>query len=98
MTMRSAKYMTALLAHDTARRTGNNVPKLTRAQREGMERIRDRGPNAWAGWGSRAGGAISRMFDRLAAEGLVEGPPYKVTARGHEALKAATQAHVGRIG
>ena len=60
---------------------------LTRAQIAGMRRIRDRGSMAWCE-GGRSGGAISRMFYRLVAAGLVSGPPYKITAKGRKALAA----------
>lgn len=61
---------------------------ITRAQRDALIRVRDRGPEAWAyGVKSRAGGATSRMFDRLVELGLVSKPPYEVTEAGHAALK-----------
>jgi hypothetical protein len=72
-----------MLRADTVERAAKS---LTRKQREGMVRIRDRGPYAWAAGQWRSGGAISRMFDRLISAGLVEGPPFKCTAFGLRVL------------
>jgi len=55
---------------------------LTKTQIEAMVRIRDRGPSAWCAGKGRAGGAVSRMFDRLRDLGMVEGPPYRCTMLG----------------
>lgn len=58
---------------------------LTRKQAEGLRRIRDLGPMAWCN-GGRAGGAISRMFDRMAADGLCTKAPHHITDKGREAV------------
>lgn len=60
--------------------------KLTSKQRAGLIRIRDRGPTAWCN-GGRTGGAISRMFDRMAAAGLCTRPPHEITDEGRKALE-----------
>lgn len=59
--------------------------RLTKRQREALIRVRDRGPSAWCR-GSRAGGAVARMFDRLEEMGLVTKPPYQITAAGRAAV------------
>jgi hypothetical protein len=51
-----------------------------------LQLIRDRGPFAWCHGAGRAGGAISRMFDRMHDAGLVTGPPYKPTEKALKAL------------
>lgn len=58
---------------------------LTRRQIDGLRRIRDRGPEAWCD-GGRAGGATSRMFDRLTALGLCTRPPHAITTFGRNVL------------
>ena len=35
---------------------------------------------------SRGGGSIRRMFERLRGDGLLKGPPWKITAAGRKAL------------
>ena len=60
--------------------------ELTKPQLLALLRIRFGGPSAWCdGTKSRAGGAISRMFNRLVARGYVTGPPYQLTAKGRQA-------------
>lgn len=66
-----------------------NTPRttaLTATQRAALIRVRDNGPLAWCA-GSRAGGAVSRMFDRLAEKGLVTKPPHEITEAGRRALQ-----------
>lgn len=58
---------------------------LTRTQLGALRRIRDRGSDAWCD-GRRAGGATSRMFDRLEALGLVTSAPYQLTKSGRDVL------------
>ena len=61
--------------------------KLTRAQHDGLIRIRDKGPMAWSsGVRGRSGGAISRMFDRMAELGLCTRAPHQITEAGRQAL------------
>lgn len=60
--------------------------KLTRTQREALIRIRECGPEAWCN-GRRAGGAIARMFDRMAERGLCTPPPYTITEEGRRAIE-----------
>lgn len=60
---------------------------LTKAQIDGLIRIRDRGPLAWCEWRGRAGGAVARMMDRLVAAGLLTGPPYEITKLGRTRLE-----------
>jgi hypothetical protein len=62
--------------------------KLTVTQYTVMKAIKDRGYSAWTdGIRSRAGGARSRMMDRLVAAGVVAGPPYMITYGGNAAMK-----------
>jgi len=64
--------------------------RLTTAQLDGLQRIRDQGPGAWCpGTKSRAGGAVSRMFDRMAVAGLCTPPPHTITPVGRKALIVA---------
>lgn len=70
---------------DTAIRAASD---LTICQVEGLKRIRDRGPGAWCGGMGRAGGAVSRMFDRMAREGLCTYAPHKITPFGRRVLIA----------
>ena len=56
--------------------------KLTRAQEEALVRVRDRGPYAWCAGVGRAGGAVARLFERLADQGLVSRAPHKITKAG----------------
>ena len=70
---------------------------LTTSQREAIARIRDRGPTAWCdGVRGLTSGAIRRMFARLVAAGLVEGPPYRPTPAGLEALETYEARKRGR--
>lgn len=64
----------------------DQTPRLTRKQAEGLRRIRDLGPMAWCSGGCRAGGAIARMFDRMAEAGLCTPAPHYITNKGQEAL------------
>lgn len=59
--------------------------KLTATQRAALIRIRDNGPFAWC-HGGRAGGATSRMFDRMARIGLCTRAPHEITEVGRAAL------------
>ena len=36
---------------------------------------------------ARMGGALRRMLERLRERGLVEGPPWRITERGYDAVK-----------
>lgn len=55
---------------------------LTRTMADALQRVHDRGPAAWDEGRGRAGGAVSRMFDRMASFGLVSKPPYFLTEIG----------------
>lgn len=59
---------------------------LTKPQADGLRRIM-RGPECWCA-GSRAGGAVGRMFDRMALAGLCTSAPHYITSRGRKALAA----------
>ncbi len=67
----------------TAPRTEDHL--LTRQQAEALVRIRDKGPAAWCN-GRRAGGAVARMFGRMASLGLCTRAPYRITAPGPSGL------------
>lgn len=84
---------------DTPRRSGMSEPlmpafdkkplhpgRLTAQQAEGLRRIL-RGPEYWCA-GGRAGGAIARMFDRMADDGLCTKAPHRITKPGRAALAA----------
>lgn len=58
---------------------------LTVQQAAMLRRVKDRGFTAWC-VGRRAGGATSRMADRLVAVGFLKGPPYEITDAGRAAL------------
>jgi hypothetical protein len=62
--------------------------RLTRPQIAALRRVRDDGPNAWDAGLSRAGGAVSRMFDRLEEMALVTDAPHKITQHGRAVLAA----------
>lgn len=66
---------------------GGKPLKLTRTQIDALVRIRDRGPYAWCP-GGRAGGATSRMFERMAEIGLCSLPPIEITTLGRKILTA----------
>ncbi len=68
--------------------------KLTREQIEGLRRVRDGGPYAWCKGRGRAGGAVSRMFERMADMGLVTRAPHEITEKGRVAL-ASTEREGG---
>ncbi len=60
--------------------------KLNARQKEALIAARDKG-GAFYVRGSRAGGAIRRMCEALAARGLVEtSPPFNITDAGRSAL------------
>lgn len=59
---------------------------LTKRQIGGMKRIQ-RSPTDWCD-GGRAGGTVSRMFDRMYEAGLVTKPPYRLTDYGRRVLEA----------
>ena len=79
----------AMLRHDTIERQAKS---LTRTQKDGLQRVRDRGPMAWCAGLGRAGGAVSRMFDRLEVMGLVTRAPHNITEHGRKVLEAAERA------
>jgi len=81
------------LKFDTAQRAAK---ALTLTQADALRRVRDRGSSAWAAGKGRAGGAVSRMFDRLRKDGLVFGPPYEVSPFGLRVLEAydASVSHI----
>lgn len=64
------------------------VPRINRRQADALRRIDQLGPMAWAQGRSRAGGSVSRMFDRMKEAGLVKGPPYYTTLLGRKAVRA----------
>lgn len=57
-----------------------------RNQADALRRIRDRGAMAWCDGKGRAGGAVSRLFDRMATDGYCTRPPYEITKKGREWL------------
>ena len=57
-----------------------------RTQAEALRRIRDRGPEAWCYGKGRAGGAVSRLFDRMAVDGYCTRAPHRITKRGRDWL------------
>ena len=69
------------------RRTIEDAAKaLTRTQADALRRIKDKGPLAWCFGVGRAGGAVSRMFDRMAADCLCTRAPHDITKFGREVL------------
>lgn len=60
---------------------------------EALRRIRDGGAAAWADGKSRAGGAVSRLFDRMVSEGLCTKPPHTITERGTKWLASYAALH-----
>ncbi len=61
--------------------------KLTRAQRSMLcSASRVKGGEIRWGIRSNAGGALHRMAEKLCQMGLVEGPPYKITEAGRDAI------------
>ena len=64
------------------------MPAMNRTQADALRRIRDHGPLAWCAGKARAGGAVSRLFDRMAADGLCTKAPHKITAKGRKSVKA----------
>lgn len=79
----------AMLHRDTVSRAAKGI---TKTQADGLKRIRDRGALAWCN-GGRAGGAISRMFDRMADAGLCTRAPHTITSFGIEVLDAKSGAY-----
>lgn len=61
---------------------------LTYKHASAIRRVHELGPEAWCEGRGRAGGAVSRMFDRLVAAGLVKGPPYAATPFGIKVLES----------
>lgn len=53
---------------------------------DALRRIRDRGSSAWCDGKGRGGGAVSRLFDRLAAVGYCTRAPHTITKKGREWL------------
>lgn len=51
-----------------------------------LYRIRDNGPEAWREGFGRAGGTISRMFERMVGEGLCTKAPHTITEKGKQWL------------
>lgn len=68
---------------DTIKRTAR---ALTSAQVFGLTNLRD-GRN-WDYGRGRAGGAVSRMFDRMESMGLVTSIPHRLTDFGRKVLAA----------
>lgn len=64
---------------------------MTRTQLDALKRIRDFGSTAWDRGTSRCGGAVARMFERLARAGLVSRPPFRITPAGRRALREAAE-------
>ena len=60
---------------------------LTEARAAGLRRIRDRGPKAWREGTPRIG-AVRKMFQAMAADGLCSAEPYAITDAGRQALAA----------
>lgn len=58
----------------------------TRKQLEALQRLRDRGPEAWRGGVSRNGGSVRRMINHLVNDGLLTPAPQQLTAAGSAAL------------
>lgn len=72
----------------------NDAPaRISRNWADAIRRVKDSGPYAWAKGRGRAGGAISRMFDRMKDAGFVTGPPYAPTPKGVAALAAFDKKH-----
>lgn len=67
--------------------------RLTLRQAEGLRRIRDSGPEAWAYGRNRAGGAVGRMFDAMSRAGLCTAPPHRITQRGRMLLADYERSH-----
>lgn len=65
--------------------------QLNAKQAAALIRIRDHGSTAWCQGQGRAGGAVSRMFDRMVAAGLCTPPPYTITDKGRQALLTWTE-------
>lgn len=59
---------------------------LTKQRAAALSRVYDGGPGAWCEGFGRAGGAVSRMFDDMARQGLVSRAPHVVTTKGLQAL------------
>ncbi len=57
---------------------------LTRTQLHGLQRLRDGRP--WDFGARRAGGSVSRMFDRMEFAGLCTGAPHRLTMFGRKVL------------
>jgi hypothetical protein len=70
---------------ETPRKRAPDTQLLTDPQARALRRIRDLGSMAWCD-GSRAGGAIARMFNKLVDRGLCTSPPYLITDLGREAV------------
>jgi hypothetical protein len=65
---------------------------LTRKQVDALRRIRDRGPEAGCDGYGRAGGAVGRMFVRLAGLVLCTQAPYTITVFGRNVLDEIERA------
>lgn len=59
-----------------------------RNQADALRRIRDYGSMAWCKGKGRAGGAVSRLFDRMTKEGLCTKAPHEITDAGRAWLNA----------
>ncbi len=51
-------------------------------QADALRRIRDHGCLAWCEGKGRAGGAVSRLFDRMAKDGYCTRAPHEITKKG----------------
>lgn len=64
------------------------MKRLNSKRAAALRRIKEQGPDAWAGDKLTVGGSIKRMFESMAVEGLVShgGPPFEITPAGEQAL------------
>ena len=65
----------------------SEVPRLTRTEADALTRIRDHGSSWWCYGHSRSGGAVARMFRRMADLGLCTKAPYIITDKGLAVLR-----------
>lgn len=64
-----------------------------RNQADALRRIRDRGALAWCEGRGRAGGAVSRLFERMAAAKLCTRAPHNITPAGRDWLNKYEAEH-----
>jgi hypothetical protein len=69
--------------------------RISRNWADAIRRVKDFGPGGWDKGRGRAGGAVSRMFDRMKEAGFVTGPPYAPSVEGLAALAAFDKKHGG---